>query len=462
MLERFKGTITPKTFGSRTAATRMSLSIVVAVFCLAVPIALHAQQPTPPPPRNLAFEDSIRNEIRLRQDRLSQLRDRVHNSDDHEINAALEDLQSIIKELEGELSGIQVKVDENTILFSNTSGDFRIELPEDIGQRVSEGISAVTATILGEMPDSLDIQREIERFQEAASGWNLNLFGQPDRPKPKKIIGDDMFALRKGLLVSDDERVTGDVIVLLGDATILGEVDGTITVVGGDLILGEDSSVHGEVYVVLGDLMRDAAAVIDGDVYEVSSGAVDGFWGMMSSGPTSLVVKSTGLTVLAVLLLITLAVIPARRLVAIDAALAGSAGRSFLVGSLWFVLGHLLVLIVMVVLVATVIGIPLALLVGLAYLVLGLLSVGMVLRRVGRRICGAFCREGTMLPVLVGLIVISVPGFLGASIRIWMPDGSIPGNLLVLLGLCVHALVYCLGTGAVFISRFGARSSVGE
>jgi len=435
---------------------------IVALLCATISASVLAQTPPPAPPRSQAFEDSIRNEIRLRQDRLSQLRDRVHDSDDAELDEALKDLQNIIDELEGELSEIQVKVDENTIFFSNTSGDLRIEIPDDIGQRVSEGISAVTATILGELPDSLDIQREIERIQDAASDWNFNVFGQPEKEKPKKIVGDDMFAMRKDLLVNEDERVTGDVVVLGGDATILGEVDGTITVVGGELILGDESEVHGEVNVLLGKLLRDDDAQVDGDVYEISGGAMDGVWGLLTEGPAGLVVKSTGLLVLAVLLLVALAITPDRRLEAVDAALAGSIGRSFVTGALWFVLGHLLLLIVMIVLIATVIGIPLALLLALGYLMLGLLAVGMVSRLIGRRVCGGPCREATLLPMLIGLAIISVPGFIGAAVRTFMPDGALLANLLMLLGLGIHALVYCLGTGAVFLSRLGGRTPAGE
>jgi hypothetical protein len=463
MLVRSRGTKTSETRRSAfTATTTAGAAFFVALLCLVVPAVLSAQTPPPPPPRNQAFEDSIRAEIRLRQERLTQLRDTVHGSDDAELEEALTDLQDIIDELEGELSDIQVQVDENTILFSNTSGDLRIEIPEDIGQRVSEGISAVTATILGELPDSVDFQREIERFQQAASGWNLGVFGETGKEKPKKIIGEDMFAMRKDLLVNEDERVTGDVIVLSGDATVLGEVDGTITVIGGELILGDESMVHGEVNILLGELLRDDDAVIDGDVYEISGGAIDGFWGMLTQGPAGLVVKSTGLMVLGVLLLITLAITPDRRLEAVHVALTAMTGRSFIFGALWFVLGHLLMLVVIVVLVATVIGIPLALLLALAYLLLGLLAVGMVARLIGRRVCGGPCADSTLLPVIIGLAIISIPGLLGAAIRVVMPDGALLANLMTLLGLCIHALVYCLGSGAVFLSRFGGRAPVGE
>ena len=336
MLVRSRGTKTPETLGSANHAMKVAGALViVALSCVALPALIRAQTPPSPPPRSQAFEDSIRHEIRLRQDRLTQLRDKVRNSDDAELDAALKDLQNIIDELEGELSDIQVKVDENTILFSNTSGDLRIEIPDDIGQRVSEGISAVT----------LDIQREIERFQNAANDWNFNVFGQPKKQKPKKIVGDDMFAMRKDRLVNEDERVTGDVVVLMGDATILGEVDGSITVIGGELILGDESEVHGEVNVLLGKFLRDDDAVVDGDVYEISGGAADGVWGMLTEGPAGLVVKSTGLLVLAVLLLVTLAITPGRRLEAVDAALTDTAGRSFTIGALLLVLGHLLLLI---------------------------------------------------------------------------------------------------------------------
>ncbi len=460
MLERYDTRKRPERAGRPVAARMTHGAVLAALLCLLVPAVLVAQDP-PPTPKAEAFEDSLRREIRLRQERLEQLRETVRTSDDEEIAEALVSLQTVISELESELMDIQVKVDENAILFSNTSGDLRIEIPEDLGTRVSEGLSAVTAAIMAEIPDSVDVQREIQRWHQAADGWNWDIFGEDQKPRKRKVVGNDLFAMSKDLVVAVDERVTGDVVVLLGDATILGEVDGAVTVVGGELILGEDCEIHGEATVVFGELLRDEDATIDGNVHEISTNSMDYGLGVVTEGPAGIAVKLTGLAVLAVLVLLTMLLLPSERVEGVHAALVGAGARSFFVGAVWFVFGHLLLLIVLVVLIATVIGIPLALLVGLAYVLFGLLAVGVVTRALGRRFCGAGCSESTVLPVLLGVAIISLPGLVGAVTRTFLPAGDVLGDLLLLLGICVHALVYCLGAGAVLMSRAGGRRPSG-
>jgi hypothetical protein len=78
------------------------------------------------------------------------------------------------------------------------------------------------------------------------------------------------------------------------------------------------------------------------------------------------------------LTLLTIALMPAWRLTAVSDRLSSQPGRSLLVGLAWLVLGHFLFVVVVAVLAMTIIGIPLALMLGLAYIVLGLVALGIV------------------------------------------------------------------------------------
>lgn len=461
MQERFRTPRAAESRGAHPVRWRTTWNVVLVSLCCILGADVVMAQSSAPKPQSTprqTFEDSLRQEIRLRQQRVEQLRERVRTGGDEDIAEALDGLQSVIAELETELADIQVRVDENAILFSNTDGDLRIEIPEDIGQRVSEGLSAITASIMAELPDSVDVQREIRRLTETAETWDWSMFGEEDEPEPRKIVGNDLFSTGKPILVAPDERVTGNVVALFSEATILGEVDGSVTVVGADLILGEDALAHDEVTVLFGSMLRDDNAQIDGNVNVINSDVLGEDWNLYLTGPAAIVAKLTGLLVLAILLLVTLVVVPGDRVAAVDATLNAQGARSLVTGSFWFVLGHLLLLIVFVVLVATVIGIPLALLLALGYLAVGLLSVGVVTRTLGRRICGRPCTNATILPLLIGLLLVSIPGFVGAALRTWLPGGGVLADLLLVLGLAIHVLVYALGSGAVLISRFGGRS----
>jgi len=429
--------------------------VLAFVLLMTGPLALKAEKPESPSRPASAFEDSLRQELLLRQDRLHKLKDQIAASGDDDIASALAGLEAIIHEMEQELSSIEVEVREDAILFSNPSGDFRISIPEDLGARFSEGLSAITATILGEIPDSVDFQREISRFQEAAEGWSWAL-GAHEKPAPKrkKVIGSDVFAFDDDIVISVDERVQGDVISLFGDAVIMGEVDGQIFVLGGQLTLGEASVAHDEVTVLFGELQRDEQASIDGGVTVFNPGSGDDGLSALLSGEIGLLVKFAVIAVLMLLILVLFMVVPKDRLDIIHETIQLKGPRSFVAGLFWLTLGHILLVVILVVLVATVIGIPLALLLGLGYVLLGLMAVGAVARILGGRILP---HPSPYVPMLIGLMLISLPGLLGAVFHGLIDGASGVGRLLELLGLMVHAMIYSLGSGALIVSRFGGR-----
>jgi hypothetical protein len=432
------------------------LAVVLGVLLLTVgQDTAQAGKPETPPKPVSAFEDSLRHELRLRQERLLQLKDQVHSQSDPDLTEALAGLEVLVRDLETELSSIKIEVQENAVLFSNPSGDLRITIPEDIGERFSEGLSAITATILGDIPDTVDFHREINKFQQAAEGWSWAL-GQKNDPEPKrkKIIGSDVFSFDDDIVITADERVQGDVITLFGDAVILGEVDGQVIVVGGELTLGEDALVHDSVSVAFGEMRRDDQSTVSGGVQIFNPGGDEDDLSQLLTGEVGFMVKLAVIFVIALLVMVLFVMVPASRLEIINEALVLKGTRSFVTGVIWLTLGHVLLLVVVIVLVATVIGIPLALLLGLGYILMGLMAIGTVARTLGNRVIP---RETSFLPILAGLLLISLPGILGALFQGFIADTAGLGRLLELLGLMVHATAYSFGSGALLISRFGGR-----
>ncbi len=208
-----------------------------------------------------------------------------------------------------------------------------------------------------------------------------------------------------------------------GEAIVMGEVDGDVIVVGGDLSVGGEAVLHGSVVVIAGGMSRDPDARIDKAIRHFNV-AGDGFdLETLLQGPTGPVAAVVQFVVLMVLTLIMLLLFPALRRRAIEAMLTERPGRSFGIGLLWLLLGHGVFLVVMAVLVGTVIGIPLAVLGALCYVLLGFLSLGAVARSLGMRVCGDRCREqeGVVAPTVIGLLLISSPLLIGAAIWFWSP-----------------------------------------
>ncbi len=456
MLEQFDSPRTADRLHGHWHRMTSVLAVILGVVLLtAGPDTALAEKPEAPPKPVSAFEDSLRHELRLRQERLLKLKDQIHGQSDQDLTEALAGLEKLVRDLETELSSIKIEVRENAVLFSNPSGDLRISIPENLGERFSEGLSAITASILGDIPDTVDFQREISRFQQVAEGWSWSL-GQRNDPEPKrkKIIGSDVFSFDDDIVISADERVQGDVITLFGDAVILGEVDGQVFVLGGQLTLGEDALVHESVSVVFGEMRRDEQSSVSGGVQIFNPGGDDDDLSQLLTGEVGFLVKLAVIFVIALLVMVLFVMVPSSRLEIINETLARKGTRSFVTGIIWLTLGHVLLLVVVIVLVATVIGIPLALLLGLGYILMGLMAIGTVARILGNRIIP---RDTPFLPILAGLVLISLPGILGALFQGFIADTAGLGRLLELLGLMVHATVYSFGAGALLISRFGGR-----
>ncbi|MBU0741052.1 polymer-forming cytoskeletal protein [bacterium] len=408
--------------------------------------------------------DSLRHSIERRLLRIGELRDSLSIQHEEEFTEAIEDLGQVFQELEEQLRDIDITIDDEMLKFSSPDGELRIDIPANWGERVSQGLSAITATILSELPDTLDIERGLQDFQRTAESWRIDILDEDEHCEPKlKIIGDEIFSTGDDVVVAAGERVAGSVVVLLGDATIMGTVDDNVVVIGGALNLGEDAHVHGDVVSLFGSLRRHDDATVGGTVVSIGGEGLAGdIVGLpdLAYGFTGVIIKLSGLLVLGLLILLVFALLPHGRLDATERYLTRTAGRSFAAGLLWATIGHMLLLLALALLILTVIGIPVAALLGIAYLLLGIISIGVVARVLGARLCQRFCSgdRAAWWTLLVGLLIILLPGILGTLFG-GLAGFKPFGRLFELVSLAVHLTVYCFGSGAVLGSRFGSRAS---
>ena len=409
-------------------------------------------------------EDSLRSSIERRLLRISELKDSLSIQHDEEFSEAIEDLGQVFEELEDQLRDIDITFDDQMLKFSSPDGELRIDIPEDWGERVSQGLSAITATILSELPDTLDIEQGLQDFRSTAEAWHIGIFDEDEPVEPQiKVIGDEIISTGDDVVVAANERVTGSVIVLLGDATIMGTVDETVLVIGGALNLGQDARVHDDAVCIFGSLRRHDDATVDGTVVSVGGEGLAGdIIGLpdLAYGFTGVIIKLSGLLVLGLLILLVFALLPRARLDATEHYLIQTAGRSFAAGLLWSTVGHLSLLLALALLIVTVIGIPVAALLGIAYLLLGITSVGVVARVLGARLCQRICTgdRAAWWTLLVGLLILLLPGILGTLFG-GLAGLKPLGRLFELISLAVHLTVYCFGSGAVLGSRFGSKAS---
>jgi len=434
----------------------LALGLAFVPVCAAQPEAPAA--PAAPAARAASRQDSLRVAIRQRLHRIESLQDSLKSAPDPQVAEAMQGLEQVIKEMETQLRDLDVRIDERRLQVSNPSGNIQIEFPAGWSEKVSQGLSAITATILAELPDSLDLQTEISKFREQAHAFNWDVLA--DEPPERRIIGSEIVSTGSDAVVESDERVTGNVVVLLGDATILGQVDGDVVVVGGSLTLADEAVVEGNAVTVFGALRRDESAEVGGEVVTVGFAGIssdDGLNRFTSGGATDLLVLLP-LAVLFGLTLMTVVLMPAWRLEAVTQRLSAQPGRSLLVGLAWLVLGHFMLVVMVAVLAMTIIGIPLALMLGLAYIILGLVALGVVAGRLGSRICAARSsqRQSSTACIALGLAVILSPALFGAVLSV-IPSLSAFGKVLEILAVLLQLPIYCLGTGAILDSRFGGR-----
>jgi len=296
-----------------------------------------------------------------------------------------------------------------------------------------------------------------------------------DGPDDGKVVFGGIFTLEAGETLDGDlavfggsavleagSRVDGDVAVMGGSLRVAGDVDGDVVIFGGTVTLEDTAVVDGDLVTFGGTIHRREGAVVRGQVVEGVGPDLDfgfftplrfafpGFswpfrafrWYHTGEGLLGEVLSLLFSIMKAVVLVVTVTVLavlivlfwPKPTEVVAQAALqAPIPGLG--VGLLTATLAASLILL----LVFTICFSPLALLVGVVWLVAALFGWAAVGLMVGRRLLAALNVTGAT-PVLeagVGTLLLSLL------------------TVVPCLGLVVFLGVGCLGLGAVVLTRFG-------
>ena len=262
---------------------------------------------------------------------------------------------------------------------------------------------------------------------------------------------DDASIVRmfSDITVDSLEEVGGSVVSLFGNVIVNGRVTEDAVAVLGSVRLGPGAVVDGDAVAVGGALDQPTTAAVHGESVSLT------FFPVLPGVPPlrALSLMLFALWVLAMVLGGVLAVIVPRRIERVAETITERTGWSLLLG---FFLPPLAV-IAAVLLAITVIGVPVALLMPVVYLIV--LWAGLVASSylIGSRFRGQAVGEGNLfVSVLLGSLVVAV--LFGAGAMLAGPPSGLGtlGLLLPALGLLFATALAVVGSGAVLLSGFGA------
>ena len=173
-------------------------------------------------------------------------------------------------DIEGGVALVPRESDASFRIIEIVDGVVEVDGEALTGQQLSARLGEDADLVLRVSYLSPDARANLTGLEPAAE--------QPDvddqRPRPR-VRGGDLVRVGGSVAVDSDEFVDGDVVVVMGSATIDGEVDGNVNVVLGSLDLGPNAVVQDDVTVVGGRLSRAPGARIRGSVNEVGIGGPD-------------------------------------------------------------------------------------------------------------------------------------------------------------------------------------------
>lgn len=290
----------------------------------------------------------------------------------------------------------------------------------------------------------------------------LFLTGAAPAPGPRTQVGRDIFipegtasseAVAFGASVRVEGTVERSAVAIGGDVYVSGSVGKDAVAIGGTVVLAPGAVVHGNAVAIGGSVQRAESARVDGDTTSISIPGLDRLrrlswppdfyrWQRFAVpfGPWFWLWgrQLTGLLSSLALGIIILVLLP-NNVEHMVAVLPNNWGRFALIGFL----GYLVAVPLMVLMAITIVGIPLAMLLGLALAAARFLAHTTVSLFVGQRLLEQ------LIPHKVSPFVELVVGLLGLFLVRFVP----------LVGWLVGWVAALVGLGVVLDTRFGSGRS---
>jgi hypothetical protein len=250
--------------------------------------------------------------------------------------------------------------------------------------------------------------------------------------------------------VPEGEQVDGDVVTIFGSSRIEGHVSGNAIAVFGSVRIAPHAAVDGDMVAIFGAVHREEGSTVGGEIVDLAfAPPIPG----LPALPTILLFVAMFWVFQLIGGWIVTLIMP-DRLVRITATASQRMGGSLLLG-----LASLPLLITTVgLLCITVIGIPIAILMPIAFGVSAWIGQYAGLYGLGLKLLRRRLGQGSVFQALaVGTLFVAV--FFAASALFAGPAGLV--RTLALFLVCVGGLILfalqIIGVGAVLLSRFGTR-----
>jgi hypothetical protein len=270
----------------------------------------------------------------------------------------------------------------------------------------------------------------------------------------KKLDQDrhDITEWGKNIIIEEGENFISNIVLISGDVTVNGSVDGDIVVVGGDIFINSTGYVRGDAVAVGGHVKKEEGAKVTGSSISIGAPFL-----VLPGGSAYQIIQGILLITMIVSMLFSAVSISLFRgpVVRISQKLTARPIKSFFFGYLVF-LGSFLVCLLLLV---SVIGIPLAL-IGqpIASIILTLFAYSAVNLVVGQWI---FKHQSPVKAFFFGSIITTglpflllLAGYLSNSLVLFILNMLFLGFLLF--------IILPFGLGAASLSRFGFPPRAGK
>jgi hypothetical protein len=366
-------------------------------------------------------------------------------------------------------------MDETTVTDTKTTADTKAAAGTESETQVLKiaagkdtinlGEKAVPLGELKEKPEvskrTLEAEKELKQEGSPSVRINKHKRGEINIQIGNKNYaeeGKDVVRFGQDIVVAESDSVDGNVVAIGGCITVNGKVTGDCVAIGGCINIGPKGVVGGDGVSVGGTINREPGSVLEGD--EVVTGGNIPKWlfrgGWPRHGLPGLRLAGLALAVgkaLVVLFVAWLIVLISRERVKVTSNKATSNMlASFGVGLLTIILTP----IAMVLLCITLIGIPVAILLPFALIIVGLFGYTAVGLALGHRLFGSGSRTVSVVEAtILGVLLMEAIPIVGKLIGL---PGGILWGLSIPVRIVGYAIIVCaflIGLGATILSKFG-------
>lgn len=273
--------------------------------------------------------------------------------------------------------------------------------------------------------------------------------------------GDDIVKVGESVFVAAGDVVAGDVVVFGGNAIIEGTVSGSVVVLGGEIRARRGSEIKGDIVAIGGTIEEDEDVIIRGEKILIGGGVAGRLGDELDISARALRVLFFAVLLFVSLVLYFITMLFLRgRIVRASEHLSSGLLRCFGAGVLAWILGSFALLIVMIPLIITIVGIPLAVILGMSWFGVVTIAGTVFAYALGRTIATRMGSDaGAFARLAIGLVVMVIP-----SVIAFVADtAGAPTGMCVffhIVSFFVWFFGFLVGLGAIVLSRFGTRPPV--